>query len=104
MRTSILWWRAVSVTPLYTDVVLDDAAVQAERLALLVELTAERFGHAQAHPSVCDDLTGLAAARHLERAASLAREAADRERTRCAATYSGTGSASPSSALSLGSA
>jgi hypothetical protein len=94
----------VSVTSLFTNVVLDDASVQAERLALLVELTAERFGHAYGRPRVCDDLTGLAAARHLERAASLAREAADRERTRCAATYSGTGSASPPSALSRGSA
>jgi hypothetical protein len=94
----------VSVTPLFTNVVLDDAAVQAERLALLVELTAERFGHAYAPPKGCDDLTGLAAIRHLERAAGLAREAADRERTRCAATYGGAGPASLSSALFRGSA
>jgi hypothetical protein len=73
-----------SVTPLWTDVVLDDKAIEAQRLALLAELTAERFDMAYVRTGDRGNPTELAAARHLERGARLAREAAEQERGRCA--------------------
>jgi hypothetical protein len=73
-----------SVTPLWTDVVLDDTAIEAQRLALLAELTAERFDLAYVRAGHRGNPTELAAARHLERGARLAREAAELERVRCA--------------------
>jgi hypothetical protein len=74
---------------LWADVVLDDAAIEAQRLALLAELTAERFDLAYVRGGERGNPTELAAARHLERGARLAREAAERERGRCAAAYGG---------------
>ena len=76
-----------TVTSLWTDVVLDDAAIEAQRLALLAELTAERFNLAYVRAGQRGNPTELAAARHLERGARLAREAADLDRSRCAAAY-----------------
>ena len=75
-----------TVAVLWTDVVLDDAAIEAQRLALLAELTAERFNMAYVRAGQHGNPTELAAARHLERGARLAREAADLGRSRCAAT------------------
>jgi hypothetical protein len=77
------------VTALFTDVVLDDTAVRAERLALLAELTAEQLGTGYACAGVATSVAGLDVVRHLECAASLARVVADRERARCVATYGG---------------
>ena len=79
-----------TVTSLWTEVVLDDTAIEAQRLALLAELTAERFDLAYVRGGERGNPTELAAARHLERGARLAREAAERERGRCAATNGGT--------------
>jgi hypothetical protein len=81
--------RTAKVTSLFTGVVLDDAAIEAQRLALLAELTAERFDLAYVRTGERGNPTELAAARHLERGARLAREAAERERARCAAAYGG---------------
>jgi hypothetical protein len=78
-----------TVTSLWTDVVLDDAAIAAQRLALLAELTAERFDLAYVRAGQRGNQTELAAARHLERGARLARDAAERERGRCAVAYGG---------------
>jgi hypothetical protein len=75
------------VTSLWTEAVLDDQAIDAQRLALLAELTAERFDLAYVRAGARGSSTELAAARHLERGARLAREAAEQERERCAATY-----------------
>ena len=74
----------MSVTALFTDVVLDDAAIRAQRLALLAELTAEQFSLAYVGATDRGHAAETAAARHLEIAAGLAREAADRQRARCA--------------------
>jgi hypothetical protein len=82
--------RTATVTSLWTDVVLDDAAIEAQRLAVLAELTAERFDLAYVRAGQRGNSTELAAARHLEQGARLAREAAERERGRCAAAYGGT--------------
>ena len=78
---------AATITGLWTDVVLDDAAIEAQRLALLAELTAERFSMAYVRAGQRGNPTELAAARHLERGARLAREAAELDRGRCAAAY-----------------
>ncbi|MGH3737780.1 MAG: hypothetical protein ACRDT6_19535 [Micromonosporaceae bacterium] len=75
---------AMSVTALFTDVVLDDAAVRAQRLALLAELTAEQFSLAYVGAADRGHASEVAAVRHLELAAGLARRVADRERVRCA--------------------
>src|SRR5215207_4600700 len=80
---------AMSVTALFTDVVLDDAAVRTQRLALLAELTAEQFSIAYVGAADRGDAAEIAATRHLELAAGLAREAADRERVRCAIAVDG---------------
>ena len=81
--------RTATVTSLWTDVVLDEAAIEAQRLAVLAELTAERFDLAYVRAGERGNPTELAAARYLERGARLAREAAERERGRCAAAYGG---------------
>jgi hypothetical protein len=73
------------VVGLFTEVALDRKAIQAERLALLAELVAEQFGYTDADAAGHGRPAVLAAVHHLERAADLAREAADRERARCAA-------------------
>ena len=78
----------MSVSALFTDVVLDDAAIRAQRLALLAELTAEQFSLAYVGAPDRGHAAELAA-RHLELAAGLAREAADRERARCASAVDG---------------
>jgi len=78
-----------NVTALFTYVVLDDTAVRAERLALLVELTAEQLGKGNACAGVAASVAGLDVLRHLECAARLAREVAEGERARCVATYGG---------------
>jgi hypothetical protein len=65
---------------LYCDVVLGAEAIQAQRLALLVELTAERLGRAH-----LGGRSGWCAAFHLELAAHLARQVSEREPARCAA-------------------
>ena len=74
-----------NVVGLFTEVALDRKAIQAERLALLAELVAEQFRNAGADVAEDGRPAVLAAMHHLERAADLAREAADRERVRCAA-------------------
>jgi hypothetical protein len=79
----------MSLTALFTDVVLDDAAIRAQRLALLAELTAEQFSLAYVGVADRSGAAEIAATRHLELAAGLAREAADRERTRCATAVDG---------------
>jgi hypothetical protein len=79
---------AMSVTGLFTDGVLDDAAIRAQRLALLVELTAEQFSLAYVGAADRGHAAELAA-RHLELAAWLARKAADRERARCTTAVDG---------------
>jgi hypothetical protein len=76
-----------TVTGLWTEVVLDGAAIEAQRLALLAELTAERFNMAYVRAGQRGNPTELAAARHLERGARLAREAAELDRGRCAVAY-----------------
>ena len=81
--------RTATVASLWTGVVLDDAAIETQRLALLAELTAERFDLAYVRGGERGNPTELAAVRHLERGARLAREAAERERGRCAAAYGG---------------
>lgn len=73
------------VVALFAEVALDRKAIRAERLALLAELVAEQFSNAGADAAEDGRSAQLAAARHLERAANLARKAADRERARCAA-------------------
>ena len=78
---------AATVTGLWIDVVLDDAAIEAHRLALLAELTAERFNMTYVRAGQRGNPIELAAARHLERGARLAREAAELDRSRCAAAY-----------------
>jgi hypothetical protein len=85
-----------NVTALFTDVVLDDTAVRTERLALLAELTAEQLGMGYACAGVAVSDAGLDVLRHLECAASLAREVAEGERARCVATYGGAVCASAS--------
>ena len=79
----------MSVSSLFCEVVLDAEAIQAQRLALLAELTAECF--ASAHLGARSDAhTPEAwAVFHLELAAYLARQVADRERWRCAALTRG---------------
>jgi hypothetical protein len=79
----------MGVTALFTDIVLDEAAIRAQRLALLVELTAEQFSLAHVGAADRDHAVVLAASRHLELAAGLAREVADRERTRCVTAADG---------------
>jgi hypothetical protein len=82
--------RTATVTSLWTDVVLDEAAIESQRLALLAELTAERFDLKYVRAGERGNSTELAAARHLERGARLARQAAEQERSRCAAAYGAT--------------
>ena len=74
-----------NVLALFTEVVLDSTAIHAERLALLAELVAEQFRSARTDAAESGQVAQLAAARHFECAARLARAAADRERARCAA-------------------
>ena len=78
-----------NVTALFADVVLDDTAVRTERLAVLAELTAEQLGKGYACAGVAASVAGRDVLRHLECAASLAREVAEKERARCVATYGG---------------
>jgi hypothetical protein len=81
---------SASVIPLFTEVVLDDGAIQAERLALLAEIVAEQFSNPG--PAPVDGggrLVLTMAARHAECVAHLARVAADRERARCARAHGG---------------
>jgi hypothetical protein len=78
---------SASVIPLFTEVVLDDGAIQAERLALLAQLGAEQFHNAGPTHSEGGRSRWLLAARHMECAAHLARMVADQERARCAAIY-----------------
>jgi len=85
-----------NVTALFTDVVLDDTAVRTERLALLAELTAAQLGKGYDCAGVATSVAGRDVLRHLECAASLAREVADGERARCAAIYGGAVCASAS--------
>jgi len=75
---------AMSVSSLFCEVVLDAEAIQAQRLALLAELTAECF--ASAHLGARSDAHAPEAwaVFHLELAAYLARQVAERERARCA--------------------
>ena len=80
--------REGTVTSLWTDVALDDAAVGAQRRALLVELAAERFD-TDLRVGARSTSIELAAARHLARAARLARESAELERSRCAMASNG---------------
>jgi hypothetical protein len=75
----------MSVSSLYCDVVLDAEAIQAQRLALLAELTAERFGSAHLGARSDADAPEAWAVFHLELAAYLARQVAEREHARCAA-------------------
>jgi len=76
------------VTPLLSDATRDEAATRAQRLALLVEMTAWHFGQAQDRRQVKGSAPVLLAEWHLGQAARLAREVADRERRRCAAADS----------------
>ena len=76
-----------NVIALFTEVALDSGAIHAERLALLAELVAEQFRNAGSDAE-SGKFAQLAAAQHVECAAQLAREAADRGRARCAATFS----------------
>jgi hypothetical protein len=78
---------SASVIPLFTEVVVDDGAIQAERLALLAELGAEQFHNAGPTQSESGRRRWLLAARHMKCAAHLARMVADRERARCAAIH-----------------
>ena len=73
--------------------VVGDAAASAERMALLVELTEWHFAQAQPRSQVKDAAPALLAEWHLGQAARLAREVAERERRRCAASH---GQGSPS--------
>jgi hypothetical protein len=75
------------VIPLFTEVVLDDRAIQAERLALLAELGAEQFHNAGSTQPEGGRSRWRLAARHMECAAHLARMVADREQARCAAVH-----------------
>jgi hypothetical protein len=78
------------VIPLFTEVVLDDGAIQAERLALLAEIVAEQFSNPGPAPVDGGGRSArLAAARHAECVAHLARVAADRERARCVGAHCG---------------
>lgn len=80
--------RSENVTALWADVVLDDDAIQAQRLALLAELTAEHFHVAYLQEDDHCTSSERVAARQLKRAAAMARRAADQERNRCAAHLS----------------
>jgi len=84
-HTSVDQEARANVVGLFTEVALDRRAIQAERLALLAELVAEQFSNAGADVAEEGRPAVLAAIHHLERAADLAREAANRERARCAA-------------------
>lgn len=70
--------------PLHPEAVLDDAAVQAERHALIAELDAERFGLIRLRRSGRPYAKEVYLARLLGRVAWRAREIAERERCRCA--------------------
>ena len=70
-----------------TDVVRDAAAIRAERMALLVELTAWHFGQAQVRTRLKGAAPALLAEWHLGQAARLARDVAEQERRRCAEVY-----------------
>jgi hypothetical protein len=85
LHTSVDQDGTQNVVGLFTEVALDRKAIQAERLALLAELVAEQFSNSDADAAGDGRPAQLSAVRHLERAANLAREAADRERARCAA-------------------
>jgi hypothetical protein len=74
----------MTVLPMHTEVQLDDDAIAAERRALLAELAAERYGTLQMHRTRAPFPKEVEAARHLRRAAALAREIAEQERCRCA--------------------
>ena len=78
---------SLDVTPQLTDVVRDAAAIGAERMALLVELTEWHFSHAQARTQVKGAASALLTEWHLRQAARLAREIAEQERRRCAEAY-----------------
>jgi hypothetical protein len=81
---------SASVIPLFTEVVLDDGAIQAERLALLAEIVAEQFSNPGPAPADGGGRLVLTmAAGHAECVAHLARVAADRERARCAGAHGG---------------
>jgi hypothetical protein len=80
---------SASVIPPFTEVVLDDGAIQAERLALLAEIVAEQFSNGPAPADGGGRLVLTMAAGHAECVAHLARVAADRERARCAAAHGG---------------
>ena len=73
----------MTVVALHTDVLLDGDAVDAERRALVAELAAERFGAIHLHRDGRPYAQEVEAARHLERAAELARQVAAYERRRC---------------------
>jgi len=73
------------MTPLLSDLIRDEAATRAQRLALLVEMTAWHFGQAQDRKQVRGAAPVLLAEWHLGQAARLAREVAEREWRRCAA-------------------
>ena len=69
---------STSVIPLFTEVVLDDGAIQAARLALLAEIVAEQFSNPGPAPADGGGRLVLTmAAGHAECVAHLARVAAD---------------------------
>jgi hypothetical protein len=91
---------SASVIPLFTEVVLDDGAIQSERLAALAEIVAEQFSNPGPAPADGGGRLALTmAAGHAECLANLARMAADRERARCAAAHGSRAAGDPSSGL-----
>src|SRR5918995_902055 len=62
-------------------------SARAERMALLVELTAWHFGQAQVRTRLKGAAPALLAEWHLGQAARLARDVAEQERRRCAEVY-----------------
>jgi hypothetical protein len=75
----------MSVSSLFCEVVLDAEAIQAQRLALLAELTAERFGRTHLGGRSVAHTPEVWAVFNLELTAYLARQVAERERARCVA-------------------
>lgn len=84
----------MTAVALHTDVLLDGDAVDAERRALVAELAAERFGSIHLRRDGRPYAQEVEAARHLERAAELARQVAEYERRRCAVACTSTAGAS----------